>query len=52
MSKFFSLAALVVGGIILADIVTHGPGTQAAATGVSKITNPAINGLLGQPTNG
>ena len=47
MSKFFSLAALVVGGIILADIVTHGAGTQQAATGVSKITNPAIGGLLG-----
>ena len=48
MSKFFSLAALVVGGIIVADIITHGATTKAAATGVSQITNPAISGLLGK----
>lgn len=48
MSKFFSLAALVVGGIIVADIVTHGKTTAAAATGFSKITSPAIGGLLGK----
>ena len=48
MSKLFSLAALVVGGIILADIIVHGSQTQQAATGVSKITNPAIGGLLGK----
>lgn len=47
MSKFFSLAALVVGGIIVADIVTHGKTTQAAATGFSKLTNPAITALAG-----
>ena len=52
MSKFFSLAALVVGGIILADIIVHGTKTQQAATGVSKITNPAIAGLLGQAPAG
>lgn len=52
MSKFFSLAALVVGGIILADIITHGSQTQQAATGISKITNPAIGGLLGQAPAG
>jgi len=48
VSKFFSLAALVVGGIILADVVTHGAGVKAAATGTSKLTTPAINGLLGK----
>jgi hypothetical protein len=48
MSRFFSLAALVVGGIIVADIITHGAQTKTAATGVSHITNPAIGGLLGK----
>jgi hypothetical protein len=48
MSKFFSLAALVVGGIIVADILTHPVGTAAASKGVAGITNPAIQGLLGK----
>jgi len=48
MSKFFSLATLVVGGIIVADILTHPQGTAAAAKGVSGITGPAIQGLLGK----
>jgi hypothetical protein len=47
MSKFFSLAALVVGGIILADVLIHPAGTKAAATGVTSISKPAISGLLG-----
>jgi len=48
MSKFFSLAALVVGGIIVADILTHPAGTAAASKGISGITTPAISGLLGK----
>ncbi len=48
MAKFFSLAALVVGGIIIADILIHPTGTKAAATGVTSISRPAISGLLGK----
>ncbi len=48
MSKIFSIAALVVGGIIIADILTHPTGTQAAATGFHKIQTGAIQGLLGK----
>lgn len=48
MSRFFSLAALVVGGIIVADILIHPAGTKAASTGVAGITKPAITGLLGK----
>ena len=47
-SKIFSLAALVVGGIIIADILIHPTGTTAASKGVAGITGPAINGLLGK----
>jgi hypothetical protein len=47
MSKFISLGALVVGGLIVADIVTHGSQAAAAATGVQAIEVPAISGLVG-----
>lgn len=47
MSKFWSLAALVVGGIIVADILTHPSGTQAAANGLSQIVTPTEASLLG-----
>jgi hypothetical protein len=47
MAKFIAFASLVVGGIIIADIVTHGSDFEAAAKGVSTIENPAIGGLLG-----
>jgi hypothetical protein len=46
-SQVFSLAALVVGGIILADILIHPAGTQAAANGVADIATPAESSLLG-----
>ncbi|HEV3370878.1 MAG TPA: hypothetical protein VG074_15030 [Acidimicrobiales bacterium] len=48
MAKFFSLASLVVVGIIIADIVTHGSQFAQAASGFSSIENPAIGGLLGK----
>ena len=40
-SQIFSLAALVVGGIIVADFLTHPSGTTAAANGLATITTPA-----------
>jgi hypothetical protein len=46
-SQIFSLAALVVGGIIVADILIHPTGTQAAANGLASITTPAESSLLG-----
>lgn len=47
MSKFWSLAALVVGGIVIADILIHPTGTKAASAGIQGITVPAQNALLG-----
>jgi hypothetical protein len=49
MARFVSLASLVVVGIIIADIVTHGSQFAQAAGGVQYIENPAIAGLLGYP---
>ena len=47
MSKFFSLAALVVGGIIVADILTHPTGTAAASNGLNQLVSTSVGGLLG-----
>jgi hypothetical protein len=47
VAKLISLASLVVAGIIIADIVTHGSQFAQAAGGVQYIENPAISGLLG-----
>lgn len=49
LGPFVSLASLVVVGIIIADIVTHGSQFAQAAGGVQYIENPAISGLLGVP---
>jgi hypothetical protein len=46
-SAIFSLAALVVGGIIVADILIHPTGTAAAANGVADNTTPSESALLG-----
>jgi hypothetical protein len=48
MSKAFSIVALVIGGLIVADILIHPAGTAAASKGISGITGPAITGLLGK----
>jgi len=50
MSKFFSLLALGVGGIIVADILIHPAGTTAATKGITSFTRVGVNGLLGMPS--
>lgn len=51
-SSIFSLAALVVGGIIVADFLTHPSGTTAAANGLSSVLTPAESSLLGGTNTG
>ena len=48
MSRWVSIVALVIGGIIVADILIHPHGTAVAAGGVSRIETPAFNALLGK----
>jgi len=48
VGKIVSFGSLVVVGIIIADIVTHGAQFAQAAGGVQYIENPAIAGLLGK----
>lgn len=47
IGRFFAFGALVVGGLIVADILIHPAGTQAASQGIVGIETPAIHGLLG-----
>ncbi|HLI23582.1 MAG TPA: hypothetical protein VKU91_01400 [Acidimicrobiales bacterium] len=48
MGRFFSFAALVVGGLIVADVLLHPSGVSAAASGFNTATTPTIQGLVGQ----
>ena len=50
MSRVFSFLALVVAGIIIADIVTNGSQFAQAMQGVTSVENPMIRGLLGKPS--
>ena len=50
MSKFIGIISLTIGGIIVADILTHPAGTAAASTGITNLSRPAFNALLGIPS--
>lgn len=52
MARFWSLAGLVVGGVIVADLVTHPTGTKAAFTGVTGLTSATTGALLGGSNTG
>jgi hypothetical protein len=45
-----AVIAAVISGIIIADILTHGPGTAAAANGAATVLKPTYNALLGVPS--
>lgn len=47
MARIASIAALVVTGVIIADILIHPAGVAAASTGAQGIEKPALNALLG-----
>ena len=46
--KFFSILALGVGGLMLADVLIHPKGTATAFNGASQLFVPSVNGLLGK----
>lgn len=51
VSGFWSLAGLVVAGIMLADLVKNPTGTSAAFGGVTSLEQSAGNQLLGSPSS-
>ena len=52
VSGVLSLAALVVGGIIVADLIAHPTGTKAAAGGLVNLATPTYSALLGNVPSG
>jgi uncharacterized protein YqgC (DUF456 family) len=47
-SQFLSLAALIVVGVILADMIANASGTKAFFNGLGGLWGTSINGLLGK----
>lgn len=50
MSRFWSIAGLVVIGIIIADLITHPSGTSTAFNGVTGLESNVGSQLLGNST--
>ena len=46
-TKIAGVFMVVIGGVILADILIHPAGTQAATNGLAAIATPAESSLLG-----
>lgn len=45
-----AVIAAVIGGVILADILIHPAGSQAAGNAAATIAKPTYNALLGVPS--
>ena len=50
MARLAAIASLVVMGVIVADILQNPKGVAAASAGITQISKPALNALLGQPS--
>lgn len=47
MGRIFSIASLVIVGVIIADILTHPKGVTAASAGVNQLAQSSFSALLG-----
>jgi len=47
-TTLIGLAALVVVGVIIADLVIHPKGTTAAANGINSLAETSTSALLGK----
>lgn len=52
LSVIWDLALIVVGGVILADLVSSAnvPGTKTLISGITDFVNSSVRGMLGQST--
>lgn len=50
MGRVFSLASLVIVGVIIADILANPEGVTAASAGFNQLASSSFNALLGQPS--
>jgi len=46
-ARFAAIFTLIVGGIIVADVLTHPEGTKQAANGLASVLTPTYSALLG-----
>ena len=49
-STVLALGSLFLFGVIIADILIHPQGTQAASNGIVGVAKPSFNALLGYPS--
>ena len=47
IGRVASIVSLVVIGVIVADVLIHPAGTNAASQGAVNVEKPALNALLG-----
>lgn len=47
MGRIFAIATLIVTGVIIADILTHPRGVEAASNGFNQLAASSFNALLG-----
>lgn len=53
INQVFGLATLIVGGIIVADVLLHPAGVNAAGSQLNKLTTTSFSALLGNvPSSG
>lgn len=50
-STILALGSLFLFGVIVADILIHPAGTQAASNAITGVAKPSFNALLGYPSN-
>lgn len=50
LGSLLELGALIVIGVILANMITHAAGTKAFFDGLGGLWGKSINGLLGKPS--
>ena len=48
MGRWAAILTLIVGGIIIADILIHPQGVQAAGSQINQFWSTSVSGLLGQ----
>lgn len=48
-NRIFNLAALIVVGVIIANLVANSKGTSTLINGVTGLWGTSVNGLLGKP---
>ncbi|MBO0838120.1 MAG: hypothetical protein J2P28_21755 [Actinobacteria bacterium] len=49
-TSLIGVITLVILGVIVADVLIHPAGTQAAASGLASLVDPTYNALLGNTT--